>query len=75
MAGGSDGRRWIVRGLLVGLMASGGCHSTQVGPGDPMKLEPMHDITATDPNEGLQGRMHNWFARQKIKQFDTVQDQ
>lgn len=74
---GIDGGRWMARSLLVGLIAASGCHSTQTAPGptEAMKVEPMHDIKAPDPNAGLQGPLHEWFAQQKIKQLGAAQTQ
>jgi hypothetical protein len=75
MGVGSVGRRWIVRGLLVGLMGASGCRSTQIGQADPMKVEPMHDIKMTDQNAGSTGLLHDWFAQQRIKQLAAAQNQ
>jgi len=74
MARRSDGRRWIVRGLLIGLAAASGCHSTQMSrwPGNGDRPGPMRDVD-TRQDVGALGRLHEWLAGQKPGRLDPSQ--
>lgn len=74
MARGIDGRRWIVRGLLVGIIWTSGCSSTRTSsrwPGGE-KPGPMRDVD-TRQDVGALGRLHEWLVGQKAGRLDPSQ--
>lgn len=74
MARGIVGRRWIVRGLLVGLVASSGCSSTRTStwPGNGERPGPIRDVD-NRRDVGALGRLHEWLVGQKAGRLDPSQ--